>query len=334
MTTIKDISNIAGVSYSTVSRALNNTGRMSPDTRNRILKIAEELNYVPNYSARSLVMSKSYNIGVFTARDQNTKGTFYEILEGVHTVAGLSYNLVFRMLDNIEDLNEALMFKKYDGLIFFSSLKSDITYIDQISKSNVPFVIVNQKMSNKNYLNVVAEDFKGAYIATKHLIDLGHTKIAYIDGSRNNVVESERLNGYIAALTNHNISIDDKYIVASTGNSDSAFEAALQLAKLEDRPTAVFSYSDPAAIGAMKAFHQQGISVPNDIAVVGFDDMDFAQYFEPSLTSIHKSRVKMGKVATRMLIDVLNGKKLDERTVLLKTHLIIRESCGANRKHN
>ena len=329
MSTIKDISVIAGVSYSTVSRALNNTGRMSPETRNRILKIAEELNYVPNYSARSLVMSKSYNIGVFTARDQNTKGTFYEILEGVHTIAGLSYNLVFRMLDNIEDLTEAFRFKKYDGIIFFSSLKSDVTYIDQISKFDVPFVIVNQNMSQKDYFNVVSEDFEGAYTATKHLIELGHKKIAYIDGSRNNVVESERLNGYIAALTDHNIPIEDKYIVASTGNSDNAFEAALQLANLNDRPTAVFSYSDPAAIGAMKAFHQQGMSVPNDIAVVGFDDMDFAQYFEPSLTSIHKSRVDMGKAAAQMLIDVLDGKKLENRTVSLKTHLVIRESCGA-----
>ena len=330
--TIKDISIKAGVSYSTVSRALNNTGRMSPETRKKILKIAKELNYVPNFSARGLVMSRSYNIGVFTVRDENTKGTFYEILEGVQSVAGFSYNLVFRILNNLENFAEFFQYKKYDGIIFFSSLKSDVAYIDLISSIGVPYVIINQKMNKKGCLNVIAQDFEGAYMATKHLIDLNHRKIAYIDGSRNNVVESERLNGYIAALTDHNIPIDDRYIIASTGLSDSAFKAALHFSELNDSPTAVFSYSDPVAIGVMKAFHQLGLKVPDDIAVVGFDDMDFAQYFQPTLTSIHKSRVEMGEVASQMLIDVLNGKELAQTTISLETRLIIRESSGTKIK--
>lgn len=326
--TIKDISLVAGVSHSTVSRALNNTGRMSEETRRKILEIAESLNYVPNFSARSLVTDKSYNIGVFSIKEKVISSTFYEIIEGIQDVVGLQYNLVFKKLENEDELDEILKYKKYDGIIFISIVNVDINYINKISKEKVPFIIINRKMDDNKFYNVVAEDFLGAFKATEHLIKLGHRDIAYVEGPTENIVSTERKNGYLSALERHNIPVQGQYIMRSNGLPEGGFTATCNLLNLERRPSAVFAYSDPVAIGVMKAVWKEGFTIPGDMAVVGFDNMVSSQYLVPSLTSIDKPRADMGRNAAKMLLQILNGENPANRVISIETRLIIRESCG------
>jgi LacI family transcriptional regulator len=326
--TIKDISLKAGVSHSTVSRALNNTGRMGEETRRKILQIAEEMNYVPNFSARSLVTDKSYNIGVFSVKEKVISSTFYEIIEGIQDVVGFNYSLVFKKLNNENELNEILKYKKYAGIIFISIIKDDIKYINRIKKEKIPFVVINRKMESNKIFNVVAEDFLGAFKATEHLIKLGHRDIAYVEGPPVNIVSTERRNGYLSALEKYNIPIRDEYVAASNGLPEGGFTSTCNLLGLNERPSAIFAYSDPVAIGVMKAVWKEGLTMPGDIAVVGFDNMVSSQYLVPALTSIDKPRADMGRSAAAMLLKVLNHEAQD-RIVVLETRLIIRESCGA-----
>lgn len=327
--TIKDISFKAGVSNSTVSRALNNTGRMSEDTRRKILEIADKMNYVPNYSARSLVTNKSYNIGVFSIKEKVISSTFYEILEGIQDVIGFQYNLVFKKLESKDELNEILKYKKYGGIIFISIINGDIKYINRISKEKVPFIVINRKMENDKFFDVVAEDFLGAFRATEHLIKLGHKDIAYVDGPQENIVSTERKNGYLSALEKYDIPLKNHYIMRSNGLPEGGFTATCNLLNLDKRPTAVFAYSDPVAVGVMKAVWKEGYTIPRDIAVVGFDNMVSSQYLVPSLTSIDKPRADMGRNAAKMLLQILNHENPANRVITIGTRLIIRESCGA-----
>ena len=327
--TIKDISLKAGVSHSTVSRALNNTGRMSEDTRRNILEIAEKMNYVPNYSARSLVTDRSYNIGVFSIKEKVISSTFYEILEGIQDVVGLQFNLVFKKLESEDELNEILKYKKYGGIIFISIINSDIKYINRIAKEKVPFIIINRKMESDKFFDVVAEDFLGAFRATEHLIKLGHKDIAYVEGPQENIVSTERKNGYLSALEKYDIPLTNHYIMRSNGLPEGGYTATSSLLSLDKRPTAVFAYSDPVAVGVMKAVWKEGYTIPEDMAVVGFDNMVSSQYLVPSLTSIDKPRADMGMNAAKMLLQILNHEDPDSRVVTIGTRLIIRESCGA-----
>lgn len=327
--TIKDISLKAGVSHSTVSRALNNTGRMSEDTRHKILKIAEEMNYVPNYSARSLVTDKSYNIGVFSIKEKVISSTFYEIIEGIQDVVGFNYNLVFKKLESEDELIEILKYRKYDGIIFISIMNNDIKLVNRISKENVPFIVINRKMEDDKFYNVVAEDFLGAFRATEHLIKLGHKSIAHVEGPEENIVTTERKNGYLSAMKKYGIPVNNQYIVRSNGLPEGGYIATCNLLSLDKQPTAVFAYSDPVAIGVVKAVWKVGYTIPKDIAVVGFDNMVSSQYLVPSLTSIDKPRADMGIQAAKMLLRVLNHEELESRLITIGTRLIIRESCGA-----
>jgi LacI family transcriptional regulator len=327
--TIKDISRIAGVSHGTVSKALNNTGRMKEETRQKILKIAEQLNYVPNFSAKSLVNDKSYTIGVFSIKEKILSSTFYEIIEGIQEISGLMYNLVFRKSENEYELDKMLKHRKYDGIIFISIINDDLKYIDLIASRKIPFVVINRRMHDSTCYNVVADDNNGAFKATEHLIKLGHTSIAYVEGPPENIVATERRTGYLDALKNYGIPVDDSYIVKSNGLPDGGFSAMHNLLTHDKRPTAVFVYSDPVAIGVIKAIWKEELRIPEDIAVIGFDNMVLGQYSIPSLTTIDKPRYEMGKSAAILLIKVLNNEECPNRLVKFETGLIIRESCGA-----
>ena len=202
-------------------------------------------------------------------------------------------------------------------------------YINRMKQESCPCVVINRKMDDNHFINVVTEDDLGAAKATEHLIKLGHKRIAYIEGPDINVVAPERLAGYRMALEKNDIPYDGSYVVSSNGMPDGGYAAMSHLLRLKMRPTAVFTYSDPVAMGAMRAIVIEGLNIPRDIAIVGFDNMVSSQFLVPALTSIDKPRTEMGRCAARMLLRVLNGEKLDNKFLKLETRLVIRESCGA-----
>ncbi len=326
--TIKDIARLAKVSHTTVSRALNDSPHINPETKNRIKELADKLNYVPNYSAKSLVLDKSYNIGFFASKSiENMPSSFaHEVLDGISSVIGDTYNIVFKKFDNVKDIQKSVNKRKYDGAIFLSIDISDIRFINQLDLLEVPLVVLNRDMENKDMYYVYVDEYLSAFKAVDYLIKSGHKKIAKIIGPEEFITSKQRYKGYIDALRKHKIDVSGNYSIQGSFTPESGFRAMEQLLKLQDRPTAVFSSNDLMAVGALKACSSYGVRVPEDVSIVGFDDMDFSQYLIPSLTTIRKSRKTMGSKGAMMLLDRLNKKEMTERFCKLEADLVLRES--------
>ena len=299
--TIKDISRLAGVSFATVSRALNGTGRMKAETRQRILRIASELYYAPNISAKSLVTRKSYNIGVLSMKEKVIHGTFNEINEGIQEGVGYDYTLVCRKFETREELDQILHTREFDGIIFISIFAHDSEHIARLKELAKPLVVINRRLADADLYNVYAEDRLGAMKACAHLIRLGHTRIAYMDGPADVVAAAERRSGYLGALQEAGLEIEGDFIIRTNGLPESGFAGMNRLLALEKSPTAVFAYSDPVAIGVVSAILRCGLRIPQDIAVVSFDNMFQSQYLVPSLTTVDKPRVEMGRRAAHLI---------------------------------
>lgn len=328
--TIKDIAKILNVSHTTVSRALNDSPLVSDETKYRIKELAEKLNYVPNYSAKSLVLEKSYNIGFFASKDVDRLQTsfFYEVGDGVCSEIGEEYNVVLRKFRDINDIDEKLSQRKFDGIIFLSIDISDIKLIYKLISMDIPMVVLNRKMREGDGVHYVyIDDFHGAFSAVEYIISQGHSKIAIIEGSDRFITTKERTKGYLKALKKHSIPVIDEYIQKGGFTPESGYKAMRQLIKANPLPTAVFASNDLMAVGAIKACHEYGYSIPKDFSIVGFDDMDFSKYLVPSLTTVRKPRKSMGKQGALILLDLINKKEIKNELYEVETKLIIRESC-------
>lgn len=328
--TIKDIALMAKVSHATVSRALNDSPMVSENTKKRIKELAERLNYVPNYSAKSLVLEKSYNIGLFASKDTENLHTsfFLEVLDGMNSVVDDIYNITFKKFNSIDDIKDKISKKKYDGIIFLSMGISDIKMAYKLAVQDIPLVVLNREMKEHDIHCVYIDDYLGAYNAVQYLVESGHERIATIKGQEIFITTRQRLNGYIDVLKKYNIKVRDEYIVQGGSTPESGYEAMESLLKTNPLPSAVFVSNDIMAVGALKACNQKGLRVPEDISIMGFDDMDFSKYLIPSLTTVRKPRRQMGREGALMLMDILNKKELKGKFKEIKTELVIRESCA------
>ncbi|HHW47904.1 MAG TPA: LacI family transcriptional regulator [Clostridiaceae bacterium] len=326
--TIKDIARLANVSHTTVSRALNDSPLISEETRKRIKELAEKLGYVPNISAKSLVLEKSYNIGLFTSKkiDNMPTSFMYEVFDGISQVIEDKYNLVFKKLNDTDDIQANIPRKKYDGIIFVSVDVSDIKMLYKLDALKVPMVVLNRDLSDLGMYCVYVDEYSGTRNAIEYLIKSGHTKIAIIKGPESFITSRERYNGYIDALRENGLNVNELYIKMGGFTPDSGFEAMDSLLRLEDRPTAVFASNDLMAVGAMKACSRWNIKIPDDISILGFDDMDFSMYLSTSLSTVRKPRKLMGQKGASILLDILEKGQVSEKACILKTDLIIRES--------
>ncbi|AGX42931.1 LacI family DNA-binding transcriptional regulator [Clostridium saccharobutylicum] len=327
--TIKDIAKLANVSHTTVSRALNNSPYINEETKIRIKALAKELNYVPNYNAKSLVLLKSYVIGVFfSSISEGTSDTFFhEIIKGISKVIDKEYNLVIRGIDTYES-SHPIDNKNFDGIIVVSQSKNDDEFINTIIEKNIPTVVINRSIENDNIINIMSNDTKGSYDAVNYFIKNNHKKIALIEGNKEFESSLYRKKGYIQALEDNNISINDNYIVSGRYNLESGYANMLKLLKLEDRPTAVFCSNDDIAVGAMKAVAEQNLNVPKDISIIGFDDSNFCSYVTPTLTSVKKDSLTMSEYGGISLLNLIKNKEVDKEKVYIESRLIVRESVA------
>ena len=331
--TIKDIARMAKVSHTTVSRALNDNTVINEETRKRIKELAQKLNYVPNYSAKSLVLEKTYNIGVFASKHiENLPTSFlYEIMEGVSSGIGDIYNVVFNKFSSLEDVEIKINRRRYDGIIFLSMDISDIKMIFRLSQTGTPLVVLNRKVTDEGICCVYADEYTGTFDAVEYLVNLGHDRIAIIEGADRFITSSQRYEGYIAVLKKYDLPVEDRYIVRGGFSPESGFEAMEKLLAINPGPTAVFASNDLMAVGAIKACNSNNVKVPEDISILGFDDMDFSRYLIPSLTTVKKSRRSLGKEGAAMLFEMIDKKASGNLFKELTTELIIRESCAANK---
>ncbi|MBL8131848.1 MAG: LacI family DNA-binding transcriptional regulator [Anaerolineae bacterium] len=332
--TILDVARESGVSYSTVSRALNGFDFVKGATRDKVLAAAEKLGYVANVQARSLAGGKTRIIGLLVPGLDN--GYIGEIVRGVdEEIAKANYDLMLyttrRRVGREAMYIDAISNGPSDGIILIVPLL-EREYLTALREHHFPYVLVDQIDPQMHSPMVDATNWQGAYDATKYLIDLGHRRIGFITGLRAIQSALDRLDGYKAALADHGVRFDETLIAEGDFFTPGGYAAAQKLLKHKPRPTAVFASNDLMALGAMQAIRDQGLEIPEDISVLGFDDIPQASMVHPQLTTVRQPLEQMGRVAVSLLIEQIERPDNLERAarrVTLATRLIERESCAA-----
>ncbi|AOY76077.1 LacI family DNA-binding transcriptional regulator [Clostridium formicaceticum] len=327
--TIKDIAKLANVSHTTVSRALNNSTLINSETKEKIKKLAMELNYIPNYSAKSLVLHKSYHIGLFFSTIDKDRGTsssfFYEVVRGVNSIIKDQYNLVVKGISDYKSLS-LIDTNNFDGIILMSQSAEDGAFIYHVLDKKIPLVVLNREIEHRGLINILSDDKKGAYNATKYLVKCGHEKIAIIEGKAGFKSAQERKEGFLDALIDHNVPVNKNYMIKGNYDFESGYEGMKQLLENENKPTAVFCSNDDMAIGAMKAIFENKMKIPEDISIVGFDNNTFTPFLTPALTTVKRPIMEISQDGAKKLISLIEKEEVEKERVYVNTELIIRDS--------
>lgn len=336
MATIHDVAKLAKVSIATVSRVTSNEGVVNEKTKARVLKAMEELGYIPNSAARTLRMSQSNIIVVLMI---NIKNSFFsEFIRGIEEVAREAgyYLLIGSTNGEKEKEKEYLNLireSRADGVILTTANVEADTTIEKISQDS-PIVLTFDYIPNPDIPSISIDNESASRKITNHLIELGHRRIAHITGDMQRLQSKTRLSGYKQAFYQNGFQVDESLIQEGGYLLEDGYLAAQKLLYFENRPTAIYGGNDNVAIGALKAVHDAGLRVPEDIAVVGFDDIDMARYMNPGLTTIHQPRYEIGKRAMELLLKKIKKEKIDQPHIILEDKLLIRESCGYSLKNN
>jgi LacI family transcriptional regulator len=324
MITIKDVARQAKVSITSASYALNGTGTISEATRKRVLLAAEELNYHPNAFARNLKKRKTRTLGVFITR---FGGSFYEeILEGIHdAVLKTDYELI--VCPESHTKRRILTHRQVDGAIVFDSKVQSETIIKLASK-NFPIVVLDRYLEADCLFPLLIDNQQGTREAFYHLYGQGARQIFFVSGALDSFDNTERMKAFLGEADKNNVTVK-----CYNGNftEESGYDIARMIIETQDLPEAVFCANDQMAIGFIKAMKENGLRAPDEIAIVGFDDIQIAKYMQPTLSTIGTSRFSWGSIAATQLIDFLEN-EIPFQPYRIPTRLIQRESSIKN--HN
>jgi DNA-binding LacI/PurR family transcriptional regulator len=333
--TIKDIAKALNLSTSTVSRALRDSYEISPETKKLVRDYAEKVNYKPNPIALSLKEKRSRSIGVIVCEVANSY--FSQVINGIESVAGDNgYNVIISQSHESFDremLNlQYLTSRSIDGLIISVSADTkDFDYLKNLHEKGLPIVFFDRIVNEIDTHKVIADNFQGAYDATRHLVDCGYQRIAILSNSEILSIGRERHAGYSAALTEAGISTNQDLVKYCEygGMMPEEVEAALtQLFSLEEKPDAVLAASDKLTTGCLRFFKKNNISVPDQVGLIGFSNLDLTELLSPSLSVIRQPAFEMGERAVKLLLNLIESKRpvKDFETVMLKTEMFLRES--------
>ena len=328
MTTIREVAKKAGVSPTSVSHVVNNTRFVSDDVRERVKAAMRELNYRPNALARSLRRGETHTLGLILPDSANP--FFAEVGHAIESASfSFGYSVILCNTENDENkerlYTEVLENKQLDGIIFVGA-GGNREAISEVVQNGLPLVVVDRDMGNLELDTVTTENYQGGLLATQHLLSLGHQVIACITGPSNISPSADRVTGYRAALQQAGIPVKESLLVRGDFHAPSGYSAALQLLQLTPRPTAIFVCNDMMAIGALRAAAQLELNVPNNVAIVGFDDIELASYITPSLTTIAQPKQEIGQLAVKLLFERIRNPSLPPRHNILSTQLVVRES--------
>lgn len=331
--TSHDVARIANVSRTTVSLVLNNVPgvRINEATRQRVFAAAKQLNYHPNITGRKLVSGKSFTLGLVLLQNPNqvfTDAILVKVLLGVEQAAEeRGFHVLLKPLspDNPEEYTRLIHENHVDGIIL-SGPRQDDPEIIRIHQQGFPIMLMGQ-LPGSNIPLVDINAIDGAKIATTHLIENGHRRIAMITNAPLEYTSArQRLDGYRQALTEAGITPDDSFVAAGNYTPASGYTAMAHLLTHSPRPSAVFVASDVVAMGAIQAAKRLGLAIPGDLAIVGFDDVPLAEYYDPPLTTMRLPAFDLGWAAADRLCRLVTGNKLDQTEYLLETQLIVRNS--------
>ncbi len=331
MSTIKDVAALAGVSFTTVSHVLNDTRPVSADARRRVLAAVEEIGYLPSAVARSLRKSETKIIGVLVPNVNNP--FFAELVVGVEDGCRLSgYSVFLCNSDNDpkrqQQYMRTLLEKRIDGLLLSSA--GDAEALARIFKlATVPAVTVDRAVPGARADRVSVNNQDGALKAVRHLLDLGHRQIACVSGPAEFEVSMERVEGWRRALQERGLAVDESLLIESDFSSAGGYEAARRLLRERPEVTAVFASNDMMALGALRAAAELGLRLPQQLSVVGFDDIELSAYVYPALSTVGCSIKELGREAARVLIDRIENPGAPLKDVQLTPRLVVRESSAA-----
>jgi len=333
-TTLADIAREAGVSVMTASRAINGSGYVSAETRERVLQAVEKLKYRPNISARQLKMQRLNAIGILLPDIANPFSS--ELVSGVKEILDRENFTVFIATGNRSVQQESaslqsLLDHRVDGLIVATrGTTMGDKVLHNIAQEGTPLVTIGRPVRFRGIDSVTANHYQGAFDAVTHLIGLGHRRIAFVGIAPQNGRLLRRYHGYLTALEEAGIETRQEYTVGPAegpafATLEDGYKGMLELAKLRYPPTAIFARNDFTAIGAMHAAHALGLSVPNDIAVAGFDNIPLSAFTTPPLTTVEQPIAQQGGEAAHFLLERIRG-RLEDRSATMECRLIVRQS--------
>jgi DNA-binding LacI/PurR family transcriptional regulator len=328
MPTSHEVAEKAGVSSTTVSHVINQTRFVSPDTVKRVQDVMSDLGYRPNSLARSLRRGETHSIGLILPDSSNP--FFAEVTHAIEAEAFLKgYSLILCNTDG--DINkerrytDVLYNKQIDGIIFMAA-GDDTASLQELLKQGLPTVVVDRELDTLDVDSVISDNFQSGYLAATHFIEGGHEKIAIIRGPSNLTPSAKRVTGFCQALQDANISFDSDYLLEGDFHPKSGYFAAKKLLSLGKPPTAIFVCNDLMAMGVLRAVHEAGLTVPENISIIGHDNIELASYTLPGLTTIAQQIEKIGSTAFQLLLDRIHDENAPVKKVVLPNFLIERHS--------
>lgn len=338
--TLSDIAATIGVTPMTVSRVVNGTGYVSEETRERVMQAVAKMNYRPNGVARSLKRQRTETVGLVLGDISNPYST--EIANAVRSaLSARGFTMFISISENsaTEDIAafDSLVDHNVDGLIVATrSNREGDERLAAMADRSVPIVVVGRDFRHEQVDSIAADNFAGGFEATQHLIDLGHKRIAFLGASFANRGSLKRLQGYLAALAEHGLPIDERLITGRKETASDApgystetigYEGMKRLLSIPNRPTAVFARNDFTAVGAMAAIKEVGLEIPRDIAIAGFDDTPLALHTMPPLTTVRQPMKLQGQLAAELLLRrIANDGPVAAEDRMLDCELIVRQS--------
>jgi LacI family transcriptional regulator len=332
---LEDVARMSGVSRSTVSRVINQHPNVSEPVRQRVWGVIQETGYHPHQAARSLALQRSNILGLVIPRSVQSFFSdpyFPRLTQGVAQACN-EHNATLSLFLFHTKEDERNLFPRLsrpglvDGIII-QATHADDDLFNQLSQSDIPFIVAGRPMNVPDASYVDVDNVRGAFTAVRHLIHQGFRRIGTITGPLNTSTGQDRLSGYRKAQDDSGIDFDERLVVEGDFSQDSGYYAAKRL--LQHKPEAIFVASDMMALGALRALRENGMQVPEDIAIVGFDDIPDAAQMSPHLTTIRQPIHSMGMQLVETLLDVIDNGSKPPRRVVFGTELVIRESCGAN----
>lgn len=329
--TVSDVAKLAGVSESTVSRAINDKPDISAKTKEHVLKVAKDTGYAPNLLARGLRSRKTKTIGVVITDISNP--FFGTVVRGIEDVLQKKQHSIIlcntdEKYQREEESIKVLIEKRVDGLLITPVGEKNLDIL-RLKRYGIPFVLVGRRINLPEIPYVVNDDELGGFLATQYLINKGHRRIFYISGPLHISSASERLAGYKRALVQHGQEVNERLVRIITPRMDAAYKLMKRLLLKKRDFTAIFTFSDFVALGVMRALHERGLAIPEDVAVVGFDDVEVSSTLEVPLTTVHLSKYRLGKKAAEILLTQLLPTKSGNfpLQIVIKPKLVVRKSA-------
>ncbi len=331
---MKDVAQEAGVSVATVSRVINGSGSVSNKLERKVQRAIKKLHYHPSTIARSFKTQKSMSVGILIpVLDHPGYSRMTSIVEKKLMASGY-HGIICSSEENESQENdyiEMLLRQRVDGMIINSAARHP-KYLSELQENNIPIVLFDRGIQGVSCHQVYCDNSRGGYEGIQHLYELGHYRIGVIGGPKYPEVMKRRIEGTQQAKRDYQLDVDPNLLITvETQSFETGYSATRRLLQLNPRPTAIFTLMDVAAVGAMHAADEMGVKIPDELSVVGYDDLPIANYMLPPLTTIAQPFTEMGELAVSLLLDGIGNPELDPQEIILSTKLIVRKTTARMR---